>query len=207
MTTRPTPVREDPPVDDGDELEAMRRLRPDVVQPDDPPDPATISQQKERLMSTIDETHIPDPSAWADTPDLYPRLAYEDEHAAVAYLSRVFGFVERREARLEEATQALYWLQLGTGVVMVTHANTDVHLIHSPREVGLTTVMLNVYVPDIDAHYAHAVQEGAEITMDIRDAFFGDRLYEATDPEGHRWHFAERFTSIAARGGRPPEDI
>ena len=64
--------------------------------------------------------------------------------------------------------------------------------------------MMNVYVDDIDAHYAHAVAEGADITMDLDDAFFGERRYEATDREGHRWHFGERFDHITERGGRPP---
>lgn len=191
--------------DDVDDLDAVRRLRPDATEPPDLPNPGTFAQQKERLMSTIDEAHIPDPSAWTETPDVYPRLAYDDELAAVEYLSRVFGFVERREARLEHDGQALCWLQQGTGVVMVSHANTDVHLIQTPREAGVTTVMVQVYVPDIDAHFARAVAEGADITMGLRDAFWGDRVYEATDPEGHRWHFAERFTSIEARGGRAPE--
>jgi len=84
---------------------------------------------------------------------------------------------------------------------MLGHANVEVHRIHSPVDVGLTTVMLNVYVPDVDAHYAHAVAAGADITMELNDAFYGERRYEATDPEGHRWHFAERFDSIEARGG------
>jgi uncharacterized glyoxalase superfamily protein PhnB len=88
---------------------------------------------------------------------------------------------------------------------MIGHANPDIHRIHSPLEAGLTTVMINVYVHDIDAQYAHAVAEGANITMELADAFYGERRYEATDPEGHRWHFGERFDDIRARGGRPPE--
>jgi uncharacterized glyoxalase superfamily protein PhnB len=42
--------------------------------------------------------------------------------------------------------------------------------------------------------------------MEIEDAFYGERRYEATDPEGHRWHFAERFEDIKARGGTVPDD-
>jgi uncharacterized glyoxalase superfamily protein PhnB len=88
---------------------------------------------------------------------------------------------------------------------MIGHANVDVHHIHSPLDAGLTTVMMNVYVNDIDAHFAHAVAEGATITMELDDAFFGERRYEATDHEGHRWHFGERFDDIRARGGRLPD--
>ncbi len=186
-----------------DELEPLRSLRPDRVEPDDPADPAVLSRAKERFMSTIDEAH--EPKTDLATPDLYPRLAYRDELGAVDHLARVFGFVEKREARLEFDGHYLCWLQMGTGIVMVTHANVDVHGIHSPLDAGLTTVMLNVYVHDIDAHYAQAVAQGASITMELDDAFFGERRYEATDPEGHRWHFGERFEDILARGGRPPE--
>ena len=36
-----------------------------------------------------------------NTPDVYPRLAYRDELAAIDQLVRVFQFVENREARME----------------------------------------------------------------------------------------------------------
>ena len=154
-------------------------------------------------MSAIDSDHTT--SDTLQTPDIYPRLAYRDELAAVDYLTRVFQFEELRASRMENETNCLCWMRVGTGIVMIGRANTDVHFIHSPLDVGLTTVMLNVYVHDIDAHYAHAVGEGAIVTMPLQDAFFGERRYEATDHEGHRWHFGERFADIVARGGRPPD--
>jgi uncharacterized glyoxalase superfamily protein PhnB len=186
-----------------DDFDPLRRLRPDRIEPDDPADPAVFSRAKEQFMSAIDQDHPG--SAVVTTPDIYPRLAYRDELAAVDYLTRVFQFVEIREARMEFDGKYLCWLRVGSGVVMLGRANPEVHLIHSPLEAGLTTVMMNVYVHDIDAHYAHAVAEGAEVTMGLDDAFFGERRYEATDLEGHRWHFGERFDDIRARGGRPPE--
>jgi uncharacterized glyoxalase superfamily protein PhnB len=186
-----------------DDLDPLRAMRPDLVQPDDPGDPAVFSRTKEHLMSSIDQDHTV--AATMTTPDVYPRLAYRDELAAVEYLTRVFGFVEQREARMEFGGNHLCWLRTGTGVVMIGHANPDVHLIHSPLDAGLTTVMLNVYVHDVDAHYVHAISAGADITMELDDAFFGERRYEATDLEGHRWHFAERYDDIIARGGRIPE--
>jgi uncharacterized glyoxalase superfamily protein PhnB len=186
-----------------DDFDPLRRLRPDRIEPDDPGDPAVLSRAKEQFMSTIDHAHTTPPVT--TTPDIYPRLAYRDELAAVEYLARVFQFVEDRAARMEFDGNYLCWMRVGSGVLMLGHANTDVHLIHSPLDAGLTTVMLNVYVRDIDAHYAHAVREGADITMELADAFFGERRYEATDLEGHRWHFGERFADIRARSGRPPE--
>ena len=89
---------------------------------------------------------------------------------------------------------------------MIGHANHDVHHIYSPTEVGHATAMVNVEVTNIDDHYEHAVAEGADITMGLEDAFYGYRRYEATDLDGHRWHFTESFDSIRARGGQVAED-
>ena len=139
-------------------------------------------------------------------PSLYPRLAYNDERAALAYLVRVFGFVEIREARVEHDGHMLAWIRMGDGVVMLGHAQHDIHRIYSPGEVGHTTVIMMVDVDNIEDHYRHAQEQGADITMELDDAYYGERRYEATDPEGHRWHFGERFDKIRARGGDVPDE-
>ena len=46
-----------------------------------------------------------------------------------------------------------------------------------------------IYVDDLDAHFAHAKAYGAEIIRDIQQ--HGFRAYEAADPEGNRWTFAQ----------------
>jgi PhnB protein len=183
-----------------EDIERIRRLRADDVQPDDPADPTVFIRHKEQLMAAI-TNRVPDPTTYARMPDIYPRLAYNDERAALEYLQRVFSLPEIREARTDFGDHMLAWLRTGTGVVMIGRANEEVHRISSPETIGHTTVQMMVYVPNIDSHYAHAVAEGADVTMPLEDAFYGERRYEATDLEGHRWHFAERFADIQARGG------
>jgi uncharacterized glyoxalase superfamily protein PhnB len=183
-----------------EDIERLSKLRPDEVQPYDPAEPTVFTRHKEQLMATITNS-VPDPSTYPRMPDIYPRLAYNDERAAVEYLERVFSFLEIREARTDFGDNMLAWLRTGTGVVMVGRANEEVHRISSPESIGKTTVQMMVYVHDIDSHYARALAEGAQITMSLQDAFYGERRYEATDLEGHRWHFAERFADIKARGG------
>jgi uncharacterized glyoxalase superfamily protein PhnB len=187
------------------DFDHLRDLRPDRVQPAEPAEPTVFAREKERLMSTIDSTRESSATALR-VPDVYPRLAYEDERAALDYLVRVFQLSEIREARMETGESMLAWLQVGDGVVMIGHANAEIHRIHSPFTIGNTTVQMMVHVHDIDAHYAHAVAEGADVTMEIEDTFYGERVYEATDAEGHRWHFGERHADISARGGSVPED-
>jgi RNA polymerase sigma-70 factor (ECF subfamily) len=178
--------------------------RPDRVLPDHPVHAAVFTAEKERLMASIADRQQPAP---APTLRMYPRLAYRDVGAALEWLTRVFGFTERREARMDgdDGRPHLVWLEFGDGLVMISRPNEDIHQIHSPLDLGNTTSMINVEVPDIDGHHARAVAAGADITMDLEDAFYGSRRYEATDLEGHRWHFEETFASIRARGGDAPD--
>jgi RNA polymerase sigma factor (sigma-70 family) len=157
---------------------------------------------KERLMTAITGKEHPEVSA--PTFRMYPRLAYRDEHAALEYLTRVFGFKERREARVGGTTpdgfdmgeHMIAWLEFGDGLVMISHVNEDVHHIRSPRDVGGTTSMIMVEVDAVDAHYNRAVSEGAEITRPLEDMWYGARAYEAADLEGHQWHFQQSLDHI-----------
>ena len=188
--------------DDTDPLREVRELRPDLLQPGDVADPGILVNERSRLMSSIEGTTTDPDSLW-HAPSIYPRLSYHDERAALEFLTRAFGFVERREARMEgdkPKDGTLAWLDFGDGVVMIGRVETKVHMIHSPLDTdGRNTAMLMVHVDDIDAHYERAIAEGAQIVMEINDAFYGNRRYEALDPEGHRWHFHESLEHVKQR--------
>ena len=175
-----------------DDLDPLRRLRADELLPADPLDPELFAAERRRLLFEIAGT----PSDHTTRlPSVYPRLAYRDERAALEFLQRAFGFRELREARLEHPDGMLAWLQLGTGVIMIGRSGTQHHGLTSPTDAGATTAMLMAYVLDLDAHHRRAVAEGAVIESEPEDMFWGDRRYEAFDPEGHRWHFAQRQRS------------
>jgi uncharacterized glyoxalase superfamily protein PhnB len=172
-----------------DDLDPLRRLRPDGLLPDDPPARDVLASGRRRLLTDITGSA---PEAAAPTPSIYPRLAYRDERAALEFLVRAFGFVERREARMEHPDGMLAWLELGDGVIMIGRSGPHRHALTSPADAGATTAMINVYVDDVDAHHRRAVAEGAEVQMPPEDMLWGERHYEALDLEGHRWHFARR---------------
>ena len=143
-----------------DDLEPLRRSRPDRLLPDDPPDPEILAREKARLMAAINQQEGPDAAVHRRTPSIYPRLAYRDEAAALDFLTRVFGLTERRESRMEHPGGMLAWLEIGDGVVMIGRAGEQRHGLHSPLELGAATALVNVYVHDIDAHYRRAGSEG-----------------------------------------------
>ena len=131
-------------------------------------------------------------------PQIYPRLAYEDPTAAVAWLSHAFGLSELANARLSRSDGkiGLTEMELGSGRVMI--GATEGHGLESPSKLGGRTQMVIAYVDRIDEHYERARRAGAEIVMELADRPWGDRRYEALDLEGHRWYFAEHVRDVPA---------
>ena len=55
---------------------------------------------------------------------------------------------------------------------------------------GGTSVVLEMYVDNVDQAFAHAVQLGAKPLLPPTDMFFGDRYSWVDDPWGHVWALA-----------------
>jgi uncharacterized glyoxalase superfamily protein PhnB len=125
--------------------------------------------------------------SYRPTDVIYARLAYEDEIAAIDWLTKAFGFRERdRKANPEGSVLA--WLELEGGTVMVCRVGYG---LQSPKKLGGVSHKMICYVEDVDAHYERAKAAGAVIDRELDDTPWGDRRYEAIDPEGHPWHFAQ----------------
>jgi uncharacterized glyoxalase superfamily protein PhnB len=130
---------------------------------------------------------------------IYPYLLYEDMTETPEFLTKAFGLrkVEPRavpdghhhhthvEMELDDGSR-IRMTQLGNGY-------------QSPRSTGNVTVMLQVHVDDIDAHFDRAKAAGATIVKPLQKSTHGDRVYVADDLEGHRWYFIQS-TSGATDG-------
>ena len=51
---------------------------------------------------------------------------------------------------------------------------------------------LYVYVQDVDAHYKKVKRFKGITASAPQDTFWGDRMYDVVDRDGHRWSFASR---------------
>jgi uncharacterized glyoxalase superfamily protein PhnB len=138
-------------------------------------------------------------------PDLVPSLAFTDVPAAVQWLSRVFGFRERSEARLSGPGGCLTWMELGDALIHLTTEGG--HELRSPQGVTGVSVLLKVYVDDVDEHFQRAKAAGAIILTDPEDGFRGGRIYRAKDVEGHHWEFSQRGRDLDAREWRLPPGL
>ncbi len=134
--------------------------------------------------------------------NIIPMLAYENGVAAIASLSKAFGFVENEEMRFMQGnTLAHAELQLNDNVIMLATPSPDYESINKHRHhceqmnkwlsVPYIVNGLLVYVDDVEEHYKTAKQNGAEILSEIEDGSPGKR-YRCADVEGHRWMFMQK---------------
>lgn len=135
-------------------------------------------------MTTTKQT-----SAATTSRAIIPILVYEDIEAAHDYLVGVFGFTSGGLQRSEDGTVVHGEVRHGDAAIWL-HRVTAEHQMASPRDAASSYSGLDVIVPDVDAHYAHAKAAGADIDREPTDQEYGLREYGARDPENHRWWFA-----------------
>jgi uncharacterized glyoxalase superfamily protein PhnB len=131
------------------------------------------------------------------TQRIVPYLLYADVEAALEFLARAFGFQERLRYTGAAGYVNHAEMRLGGGVVFLGDPGDDYR---NPKALGGETVLMHVYVDDVDSHCERARAAGAEIVEEPADQEYGERRYAAVDPEGHRWFFAQVLGDVA------PED-
>jgi uncharacterized glyoxalase superfamily protein PhnB len=134
-------------------------------------------------------------------PDVIPMIAYEDGPRAMDWLARVFGFRERMRMTAPDGRLSHGEMEAGTGVIMLATPTPDYESPKHHREsseqarrwssVPYIIDGVLVYVDDVAAHYARALDGGANILSELEEGENGKR-YRAEDLEGHRWMFLQR---------------
>jgi uncharacterized glyoxalase superfamily protein PhnB len=125
----------------------------------------------------------------APEPGIVPVLVYEDIEAGHDYLVEVFGFTSGGLHRDEAGAVVHGEVRMGDAAVWL-HRVTPEHAMASPKDAPVSHGGLEVIVPDVEAHHAHARSAGAEIDRSPTDQPYGLREYGARDREGHRWWFS-----------------
>ena len=130
-------------------------------------------------------------------PTIVPALFYKDAKAALEFLQKAFGFelsllIEDDKGNLQHSQ-----LSFGDALVMVGTEWSEKH--QSPASLdGRNTQTTHVYLRNqsVDEHCRIARAAGADIYMEPADQFYGDRSYQARDPEGHMWSFSETVRQV-----------
>jgi uncharacterized glyoxalase superfamily protein PhnB len=130
-------------------------------------------------------------------PSLGAAVYYQDPFAALEWLERAFGF-KRQMVITDDAGQLAHSeMRFGDSYVMISREWSEDSV--SPVSVGgKNTQSVHVQLSEgIDEHCARARAEGAVITREPADQFYGDRGYAARDPEGHIWSFGQTVRAVS----------
>lgn len=134
-------------------------------------------------------------------PDTYrrvtPCLVVQGAADALAFYGEVFGATERMRFPGPGGTIAHAEIEIGDSVVIVEDAS-PVMGTQAPPAGGLagSPAFLFVYVEDVDAVVARAVERGAKLERAPQDQFYGDRDGYLVDPYGHGWTVATHVEDV-----------
>jgi PhnB protein len=129
-----------------------------------------------------------------------PYLAIRDAAAALDFYKRAFGATE--VFRMADPTGKIGHaeIRIGDSAIMLSDEFPDMDAL-SPQAIGGTPVVLHLYVEDVDAFVARAVDAGATVLRPVADQFYGDRGGKLGDPFGHRWWIASHVEDV------PPDEL
>ena len=124
-------------------------------------------------------------------PWLMPYLTVRDPAKAISFYEKAFGFKKINSVQGEDGSLQHVEMKQEEAVIMFgpegAYGGTAKAPATSKVESGIS---LYVYCRDVDARYEQAKAAGAEVVMELQDAFWGDRTCQFKDPDGYRWSFA-----------------
>jgi PhnB protein len=87
-------------------------------------------------------------------------------------------------------------LEIGDSLIMLSDESPEMGFV-GPKKVGGSPVVISVYVEDVDATFAKAVELGATPERTPETQFYGDRSGGFEDPWGHRWYVASHVEDVS----------
>jgi PhnB protein len=133
-------------------------------------------------------------------PQVTPYLYVDGAEDAIAFYGNVLGAKERMRLAAPGGRIGHAELMLGDSVIMLADEAPDMD-IRGPKTVGGSPVALSVYVDDVDAAFARALDAGATQLRAVENQFYGDRSGQFEDPFGHRWSVATHVEDV------PPDEM
>ena len=134
------------------------------------------------------------------TPDGYhtatPYLIVKGAAAAIEFYKKVFGATEVMRMAGPGGAIMHAEIKVGDSVIMLAEENPQWGAT-APTTLGGSPVGLCLYFPDVDARFAAALANGAQVKRPVQDQFYGDRSGTVVDPFGHVWTVATHIEDVA----------
>ena len=127
-----------------------------------------------------------------------PYLSVKKAEEAISFYKKAFGAKEIGRISMPDGSIAHAELEIGNSKIMIAEENVQWGNL-SPQTLGGSSVSICLYVEDVDAVFAMALQQGAKVTgeMEVTDQFYGDRTGSITDPFGHKWQIMTHIEDVS----------
>ncbi len=128
---------------------------------------------------------------------LVANLVFSNTGAAIDFYKAAFGAQELMRMPGPGGRIGHAELKIGDTVL---YLNDDMGSMGFSKPVGPNhqpTATFALYVPDVDASFARAVQAGARPGMPLADMFWGDRMGSVFDPFGQVWMLASHKRDVS----------
>ena len=125
-----------------------------------------------------------------------PYLAVQGAAAAIDFYKKVFGAMELMRMPGPAGKLGHVEIKVGDSKVMLADESEQMNFL-GPKARGGTPVHIHLYVKDVDATVAKAVELGAKMMREVQDMFYGDRTGSIEDPFGHFWHVATHIRDVS----------
>ncbi|MCB1961443.1 MAG: VOC family protein [Rhodocyclaceae bacterium] len=125
-----------------------------------------------------------------------PYLTVEDAPAAIAFYQKAFGAQEVMRIPGPDGRLLHACLRIGDSALMLAEAFPEWGS-RGPLALGGSPVAIHLYVDDVDAAWARAIDAGCQIGMPLENTFWGDRFGTLSDPFGHHWSLAMQVRALS----------
>jgi uncharacterized glyoxalase superfamily protein PhnB len=127
--------------------------------------------------------------------ELFAYLCVEDARKAIEFYGNAFGATEKY--RLAEPGGRIGHAELDfCGTTLMLSEEFPEFGIRGPRALGGTPITIHLHVDDADAVIQRAVAAGAQLEMEPKDQFYGERSGSIRDPFGHRWNIGHHIEDV-----------
>ena len=128
---------------------------------------------------------------------LTPFLVCSSAADAIAFYEAVFGATVVSRMDGPDGSVMHAELDLGLGRLQLSDPNDEYGLVAPMRDGDTVSGSTCIYVADVDAVFAAAVERGATVREKPTTFVTGDRFASIYDPFGHRWAVMTKVEEVS----------
>ena len=131
----------------------------------------------------------------AGVPWLTPYLTVRDARASMDFYRAALGFAVRDSVEDDGAIMHVEMTYHDQLIVMFAPEGAFGSTARTPKSAQtIAPQSFYLYVDNVDAVYARALEAGAKSLSEPQDQFWGDRFAQVEDLDGYRWALARHLS-------------